>query len=78
VPGLFDTVTNSMLTKQEDGSYATRLYGPFTRLKPKPLLGIQKSSAATGASARKRTSRANRRKSGAAEAEEVAEELPEE
>jgi type II secretion system protein N len=78
VPGLFDSVTKTMLTKQEDGSYATRLYGPFTRLKPKPLLGIQKSAAATGASARKRTSRASRRKTGAAEAEEATEELPEE
>jgi type II secretion system protein N len=78
VPGLFDTVTSSMLTKQEDGSYAARLYGPFTRLKPKPLLGIQKSSANAGASARKRASRTSRRKSGAAEGEEATEELPEE
>jgi len=77
VPGLFDTVTSSMLTKQEDGSYAARLYGPFTRLKPKPLLGGQKSTSATGSSARKRTSRASRRKGAAAEAEEAVEELDE-
>jgi len=76
VPGLFDTVTSSMLTKQEDGSYAARLYGPFTRLKPKPLLGGQKSAGATGASSRKRTSR-SRRKGAAAEAEEAVEELEE-
>jgi type II secretion system protein N len=81
VPGLFDTVTGSMLTKQEDGSYAARLYGPFTRLKPKPLLASRAAGAgagSTGASARKRASRVSRRKSGAAEAEEAAEELPEE
>jgi type II secretion system protein N len=44
IPGLFDTATNGMLTKQEDGSYAARLYGPFNRLKPKPLLTKRSSS----------------------------------
>jgi hypothetical protein len=78
VPGLFDTVTSSMLTKQEDGSYGARLYGPFARLKPKPLLGGQRSAGATGASTRKRSSRVNRRKPGAAEAEDSVDELPEE
>jgi type II secretion system protein N len=45
IPGLFDTATNGLLTKQADGSYAARLYGPFTRLKPKPLLAKRSSSS---------------------------------
>jgi type II secretion system protein N len=36
IPGLFDTATTGMLSKQEDGSYGARLYGPFDRLKPRP------------------------------------------
>jgi type II secretion system protein N len=52
IPGLFDTATNGLLTKQEDGSYAARLYGPFTRLKPKPLL-TKRSSSGYGTRKRK-------------------------
>ncbi len=44
IPGLFDTATKGMLTKQADGSYAARLYGPFSRLKPKPLVTKRNSS----------------------------------
>jgi hypothetical protein len=73
IPGLFDTATNGMLTKQEDGSYAARLYGPFNRLKPKPLLGKRSSSSSGtslyGAGTRKRT-RARRGKGIEAEEEE--------
>ena len=32
IPGLFDTVTSSHITKQEDGSYAARLSGSLARL----------------------------------------------
>jgi len=72
IPGLFDTATTGLLTKQEDGSYAARLYGPFNRLKPKPLLAKRSSPSATspyGTSTRKRT-RARRGKSVEAEEEE--------
>ena len=71
IPGLFDTATNGLLTKQEDGSYAARLYGPFNRLKPKPLLG-KRSSSSSGSlygAPRKRT-RARRGKSVDAEEDE--------
>lgn len=53
IPGLFDTATNGLLTKQADGSYAARLYGPFTRLKPKPLL--TKRSAPSGYGRKRKT-----------------------
>ena len=72
IPGLFDTATTGLLTKQEDGSYAARLYGPFNRLKPKPLLG-KRSTPSTGSGSlygtRKRT-RPRRGKSVEAEEEE--------
>jgi type II secretion system protein N len=72
IPGLFDTATTGLLTKQEDGSYAARLYGPFNRLKPKPLLG-KRSTTSSGSGSlygtRKRT-RARRGKSVEAEEEE--------
>jgi type II secretion system protein N len=74
IPGLFDTATNGLLTKQEDGSYAARLYGPFNRLKPKPLLGKRSgSSVASGYGTRKRT-----RKRGKEAAETEDEEPPQE
>lgn len=44
VPGLFDTVTSSSLSKQEDGAYAARLTGPFSRIKPRPA-GARKTGA---------------------------------
>lgn len=48
IPGLFDTATKGLLTKQADGSYAARLFGPFSRLKPKPLLAKRSSSVSYG------------------------------
>lgn len=48
IPGLFDTATKGLLTKQADGSYAARLFGPFSRLKPKPLLAKRSSSSGYG------------------------------
>ena len=45
VPGLFDSVTSSSLSKQEDGAYAARLTGPFSRIKPRPAAGARKSGA---------------------------------
>lgn len=48
IPGLFDTATKGLLTKQADGSYAARLFGPFTRLKPKPLLAKRSNSTGYG------------------------------
>lgn len=74
IPGLFDTATNGLLTKQEDGSYAARLYGPFSRLKPKPLLG--KRSSATdgyGTATRKRTRRRSKSTDTATEDDELRE-----
>jgi type II secretion system protein N len=76
IPGLFDTATNGILTKQEDGSYAARLYGPFNRLKPKPLLGKRSSSSvanAYGTSTRKRTRRRGKSTESEAEDEELRE-----
>lgn len=69
IPGLFDTVTGSHLTKQEDGSYGARLSGSLARLTPRPLAGARRSkdSTATSASSRRR-GRARR-----ATAEKVAE-----
>jgi type II secretion system protein N len=37
VPGLFDTVTKTLFAKLEDGSYAAKLTGPFSRLNVRPL-----------------------------------------
>jgi type II secretion system protein N len=49
IPGLFDTATSTMLAKQEDGSYAASLYGPFDRLKPRPAVGgARRARSATG------------------------------
>lgn len=48
IPGLFDTATKGLLTKQADGSYAARLFGPFTRLKPKPLLAKRSNASGYG------------------------------
>jgi type II secretion system protein N len=77
IPGLFDTATTGILTKQEDGSYAARLYGAFNHLKPKPLLGGKRSGSsaekAYGTSTRKRT----RRRGKGAEAEVEDDELKE-
>ena len=74
IPGLFDTATNGLLTKQEDGSYAARLYGPFNRLKPKPLLGKRSSSSvAEGYGTRKRTRRRGKATEAEAEGEESGE-----
>ncbi|MEO8177442.1 MAG: type II secretion system protein GspN [Deltaproteobacteria bacterium] len=71
IPGLFDTATSGLLTKQEDGSYAARLYGPFNRLKPKPLLGKRSSSSvAEGYGTRKRTRRRGKAADAEAEGEE--------
>jgi type II secretion system protein N len=77
IPGLFDTATSALLTKNEDGSYSARLYGSFNRLKPKPLLGGKKSSTSSGSlyGTRKR-SRGKRGKAAEVDAED--EELTEE
>ena len=59
IPGLFDTVTGTSLSKQEDGSYAARLTGAIVRIKPRPLAGRRSSRADSGSSsARQRASRA--------------------
>jgi type II secretion system protein N len=72
VPGLFDTVTSSSLSKQEDGAYAARLTGPFNRIKPRPATA--KRSGSSGASSsptaspsvrRRASSRLNSRRAGA-------------
>lgn len=68
IPGLFDTATNGMLTKQEDGSYAARLYGPFNRLRPKPLL--TKRSSGSGSLYGTRTKPKRRRGKAGEESEE--------
>ncbi|MEY2935142.1 MAG: hypothetical protein RL033_5891 [Pseudomonadota bacterium] len=47
IPGLFDSATKGLLSKQADGSYAARLYGPFSRLRPKPLVS-KRGSTTTG------------------------------
>jgi hypothetical protein len=78
IPGLFDTATSALLTKNEDGSYSARLYGSFNRLKPKPLIASKKSSTSGslyGTGTRKR-SRSRRAKAAEGEAED--EELTEE
>jgi type II secretion system protein N len=49
IPGLFDTVTSSHLSKQEDGSYAARLSGTLSRMQPRPLTGGRRSSSASSA-----------------------------
>jgi type II secretion system protein N len=79
IPGLFDTATSTLLTKNEDGSYSARLYGAFNRLKPKPLLASKKGSASSGSlygTGTRKRSRAKRGKAAEAEAED--EELTEE
>lgn len=85
VPGLFDTVTSTVLAKQEDGAYAARLTGPIARLKARPAAaGGKRSSSATGTSSatRRRSARSgsSRRIGGRAKAgeEAEAEEAPEE
>ena len=79
VPGLFDTATTSILSKQEDGSYGARLNGPISKIKPRPLLagGRRSTAGSSSAPSRRRTPRASARRAddGADEAEpEAAEE----
>jgi len=49
IPGLFDTVTSSHLTKHEDGSYGARLSGTLSRLQPRPMSGGRRSSIGSSA-----------------------------
>ena len=79
IPGLFDTATSTLLTKNEDGSYSARLYGAFNRLKPKPLAGGKKGSTNSGSLYGTGTRKRSRGKRGkAAEGEAEDEELSEE
>lgn len=78
IPGLFDTVTSSHLTKQDDGSYGARLSGSLARLTPRPLAGSRRSKdGATTGAARRRT-RSSRRAGENAEADDAAEESADE
>ena len=83
IPGLFDTVTTSHITKHDDGSYGARLAGTLARLTPRPLAGGGRRAAKDGATAgstRRRTRSTRRGKEAepdeAAAAEEGAEEAP--
>jgi hypothetical protein len=78
IPGLFDTATSTLLTKNEDGSYSARLYGSFNRLKPKPLLTSKKSSTSGGSLYGTGSRKRSRKRGKAAEAEAEDEELSEE
>jgi len=79
IPGLFDTVTGSHLTKQDDGSYGARLSGTLARLTPRPMAGARRSKDGASVGGSRRRTRSSRR-AGAdkAEAEEEAEEPAEE
>jgi type II secretion system protein N len=59
IPGLFDTATSSHLTKNEDGSYGTRLTGTLARLAPRPLGAARrgKDSPSSGSWRRSRSKR---------------------
>jgi type II secretion system protein N len=79
IPGLFDTATSSHLSKQEDGSYGTRLSGSLARLAPRPLTGARRTkdgAAATGGA--RRRGRSNRRGAEKTETDEAAEETADE
>ena len=78
IPGLFDTATSTLLTKNEDGSYSARLYGSFNRLKPKPLIGGKKGSTSSGSLYGTGTRKRSRKRGKAAESEAEDEELSEE
>lgn len=75
IPGLFDTVTSSHLTKQEDGSYGARLGGAFARLTPRPLTGARRSKDSGASSSSRRRGRSRRASSATTAA--AAEKAPE-
>lgn len=58
IPGLFDTATSSSLAKLEDGSYAARLNGPISRVKPKPAAGARRAARAAAKGRRSGSRRA--------------------
>jgi type II secretion system protein N len=74
VPGLFDSVTSSNLSKQEDGSYGARLSGSLARLSPRPLGGRRANTEAGGSARRRALEAAKNRRSARANAPEAADE----
>ena len=77
LPGIFDAATSSHLTKNEDGSYGTRLAGTLARIQPRPLGASRRSKDASGSRRRSRASRRGAKgEADEAEADEAAEEAP--